>query len=199
MTISQATKFLEDAFQALNQQYFEGALPKAIITIQSSPTAYGHYTLYDAWHDKANSYREINIGAETLDRPIANTIATLVHEMVHMYCDIQGIQDTSRGHSYHNKRFRDEATKRDLDISYDKRIGWSITQPTKALRRFCNAQHWKNKLTIARCGEIGADKPPKRPSSTRKYICPVCGQSVRATKTVNIACVDCQEAMVVAV
>ena len=37
--------------------------------------------------------------------------------------------------------------------------------------------------------------PPPRPSSTRKYICPCCGNSVRATKTVNIACLDCDTQM----
>lgn len=35
-----------------------------------------------------------------------------------------------------------------------------------------------------------------RPSSTRKLICPCCGQSVRATKAVNILCGDCMVKMV---
>ena len=38
----------------------------------------------------------------------------------------------------------------------------------------------------------------KRPSSTRKYICPCCKNSVRATKAVNIICGDCMEKMEVA-
>jgi len=32
-----------------------------------------------------------------------------------------------------------------------------------------------------------------RKSSSRKYACPCCGMSVRATKVVNIACLDCDE------
>ena len=32
---------------------------------------------------------------------------------------------------------------------------------------------------------------PKKPSSTRKYFCPCCGNSVRATKVVRIGCLDC--------
>ncbi len=31
-------------------------------------------------------------------------------------------------------------------------------------------------------GTDGDESPKKRPSSTRKYLCPVCGNSVRATK-----------------
>ena len=39
---------------------------------------------------------------------------------------------------------------------------------------------------------------PPRTSSSRKYMCPCCGMSVRATKAVNIACMDCNEQMLLA-
>ena len=39
---------------------------------------------------------------------------------------------------------------------------------------------------------------PKKKSSTRKYVCPCCGMSVRATREVRIACMDCGEQMIVA-
>ncbi|MBU5458737.1 hypothetical protein [Oscillibacter sp. MSJ-31] len=35
----------------------------------------------------------------------------------------------------------------------------------------------------------------RRPSSTRKLICPCCGNSVRATKSVRIMCMDCMQQM----
>ena len=46
--------------------------------------------------------------------------------------------------------------------------------------------------------QAGASTLPgsKRPSSTRKLVCPQCGQSVRATKKVNILCGDCMMQMV---
>lgn len=34
-----------------------------------------------------------------------------------------------------------------------------------------------------------------KPSSTRKYACPICGMSVRATREVNIKCGDCNVQM----
>lgn len=199
MTISQAVKFLEDAFDALNKEYFENALTRPIITIQTSPKSYGHFTPAEVWKDgqRKKAFHEINISAEALDRPIANTIATLVHEMVHYYCHINGIQDTSRGNTYHNKRFKEEAEKRGLSIEYDKQIGWSLTQPAPALKTFCTAQHWRNKLTISRSGGMGGKEPkPKAPSSTRKYVCPCCGQSIRATKDVRLICADCSQVLV---
>lgn len=201
MTISQATKFLEDAFDVLNKEYFENALPKPIITIQSSPKMNGHFTTQEVWKDAQHkrSFYEINLSAERLNRPIANTIATLIHEMVHYYCQLNGIQDTSRGNTYHNKRFKEEAEKRGLLIDYDPKIGHSITQPAPALKSFCTAQRWRNKLTIARILDLPDDTPrQKKPSSTRKYVCPCCGQSVRATKEVRILCMECVQQMEVA-
>lgn len=195
MTVGSVTMFLESAFDTLNKTYFENALPKATITVQSSPKAYGHFTTWEAWQNNGKRSYEINLGAETLNRPVAATIGTLIHEMVHMYCKVNGIQDTSRGGSYHNKRFKEEAEKRGLVISYDKRIGWSITEPSKELKSFVAAQHWNGKIKMNRSYGFGEDGKgtTRKPSSTRKYICPCCGNSVRATKDVNILCYDCSD------
>lgn len=198
MTISQATAFLESAFSSLNKHYFENALSMPIITIQTSPKAYGHFTVNEVWFDRQRKVaaHEINISAEALNRPIANTIATLVHEMVHYYCHVNDIQDTSRGGTYHNKEFKEYAEKCGLIISYDAKIGWSITEPSAELKAFCTAQKWRNKLTICRTGDMGGAEPkPKKPSSTRKYCCPCCGNSVRATKEIRISCIECSQEM----
>ena len=50
--------------------------------------------------------KEINLGAESLKRSVPEIVATLLHEMVHYYCHVNGIQDTSN--TYHNKRFKEE-------------------------------------------------------------------------------------------
>lgn len=95
--IAQDNAMLEKAFDILNKVYFESALPKVMITIQSRPKAYGYITTQEVWKDEAASYYEINISAEHLDRPIENVLATLQHEMVHLYCMVNGISDTSKG------------------------------------------------------------------------------------------------------
>ena len=73
---------LEHAYGVLNEEYFDGVLPPVVITVQSSPKAYGHYTTWDAWRQDEKGYREINLGAENLSRAIELTISTLLHEMV---------------------------------------------------------------------------------------------------------------------
>lgn len=195
---SRTAGFLEKMFRVLNAEYFEGELEEPIITIQSTPKAYGHVTVGKAWNRADGEQRhELNIGAGTLDRPIEEVVATLMHEMVHIHNMQNGIKDTSRGYTYHNKHFRDAAEARDLKIYHDKRIGWSITEPTEALIEFIIAQGWEDIQMSRREGYkapgtgAGGGAAAPKPSSTRKLICPKCGQSVRATKAVNILCGDC--------
>lgn len=201
---------LETAFDVFNKVYFENSLPKAVITIQSSPKRFGYITVHKVWKDSEDGYHEINIGAEYIARPIENVLATLMHEMVHLYCLGNGIQDTSNGGRYHNKRFKAEAEKRDLKIEYAKYIGYSVTSPTD---RFVEVIKENGLCTeIDHCRTMGSVRLPpagggddgsisggslgKKRSSTRKYICQHCGISVRATKDVNIICGDCMDVMV---
>ena len=130
MQISEATAFLENAYVALNKKFFGGELPPVIITIQSSPRAYGHYTTWEnTWVGEGQGFHEINIGAETLDRDASEVLATLSHEMCHHYCAVNNIKDTSRGGTYHNKTFKEvaEGTGAIL-VDYDPRIGYSPTR-----------------------------------------------------------------------
>ena len=205
---SRASGYLEKIFRTLNAEYFDNELEEPIVTIQSTPKAYGHVTVAKAWH-KANGEQrhELNIGAGTLDRLIEDVVATVLHEMVHLYNLQNGIQDCSRGGTYHNKRFREAAEARDLHIEYDPRIGWSITSPTDALVEFILSQGWDD-IRMGRsdgytargtgAGVAGGITPPPapKPSSTRKLVCPACRQSVRATRHVNILCGDCLLPMV---
>ncbi len=213
--LSEHNKFLEQAYLILNNVYFDDSLPEAVITIQSSQRAYGHITVGKVWQDSWDSYHEINISAEYLNRPVENIIATLLHECSHLYAMENNIRDTSNNYRYHNKKFKEIAEKRDLKISYQDSIGWSVTEPTEKLIETIKKYNLDSQIEYVRKGAIdwtggdnGSDgdngngltgtkgKTPKKKSSTRKYICPKCGNSVRATKDVNIACLDCNEQMV---
>lgn len=78
---------------------------KGILTIQSSCGVYRHCTTQKVWASAKELYYELNLGAEYLDRPIENVLATLMHEMVHIYCMENKIKDTSNAGRYHNIRF----------------------------------------------------------------------------------------------
>ena len=68
--------YLNKIFDLLNREFFECALTRPTITIQSTPKAYGHFSLNkDTWISKLGGTHEINIGAGTLARPIEKTKA----------------------------------------------------------------------------------------------------------------------------
>ena len=201
--------YLNKIFDLLNAEYFENTLSRPTITIQSTPKAYGHFTLSgDTWVSKLGGTHEINIGAGTLARPIEYICATLLHEMIHYKNHEDGIQDTSRGGTYHNKRFKESAEACGLIVEHSEKYGWSHTSPADSLLDFV----LKNGLTdiLINRNELGGLRitgtgthsgtgiaGTAKPSSTRKYVCPCCGMSVRATRSVNIACMDCGEQMLV--
>ena len=124
MALSDIVKKLENLYDMLNGLYFENQLPKPIITVQSTPHAYGHCSIRKIWssgHEGEGDARyEINIGAEYLNRPSENTAATMLHEMVHLYCRENDIRETSQGVRYHNKFFKVEMEARDLEVGYDR-------------------------------------------------------------------------------
>lgn len=201
--------YLNKLFDLLNERFFENALSRPTITIQSTPRAYGHFSLRpDTWQSVTGSSHEINIGAGTLSRPIEEVAATLLHEMVHYWNYEKGVQDCSRGNTYHNKRFKAAAQTHGLHVEHDSLYGWTITRPNDELLDFIlendlgdilinrNEYHGIAVPGTGAHSNGGIAIPPPRKTSSRKYTCPHCGNSVRATKAVNIACLDCSVPMV---
>ena len=199
--------YLNKLFDLLNAYYFENTLARPTITIQSTPRVYGHFTpREDTWISVSGCSHEINLGAGTLARPIENICATLLHEMVHLYCYVHGIKDTSRGGTYHNKQFKQAAEEHGLIVEHHPKYGWTITSPSDDLLDFIlengltDILMTRNEFYGIPVSGTGTHSPgcedfqPKK-SSTRKYLCPCCGNSVRATKAVHIACLDCQREM----
>lgn len=210
--MSRLTNELEKAFNLLNADIFGGELPTPIITVIPTPRAYAHYVPFDIWETKDCKKREINIASGTLDRPLENILASLVHEMVHMYNDVVlNEADTSNKGVYHNKVFKREAESHWLIVSRSERYGYSHTEPSEKLLEWVLEHDELREIEMCRAnplapltgvgarigsfdGSITVGTALK--SHHRKYICPCCGNSVRATKAVNIMCMDCNEQMI---
>lgn len=200
---------LEKMFREIDRDSFGGILEVPIITIQSTPGAYGHVTVAKSWNRKHDWARELNISANWLTRPIEEVAATLIHEMVHIYNLQNGIQDCSRGGTYHNKKFKEEAEKHMLHVEKHDKYGWTITSPTDELLEYILDKGWPDMLSGMNplYGLGGASGKPEpgpdtatpdgqkepRKTSSRRYQCPGCKSIIRATKDVNVVCEDCNE------
>ena len=187
---SRTAGYLEKIFRSLNADSFNGELEEPVITIQDTPTAYGHVTVSKAWSVKDEHQRELNIAAGTLQRPIEEVAATMLHEMVHLYNLQHEIQDCSRGGTYHNKKFRDEAQKHMLTIEHHEKYGWTVTKPTEELIDYIINKGWEDimmnrasfpfSISGGRKGKsTGEDgtETTKPKSNSRKYVCPKCKRS----------------------
>lgn len=207
--MSRAVGQLEHMYNALNGDFWGGELPPVIVTVQSKPGTYGHSSRAKVWQRKEDQLFEINIAAEVLSCAIEETIDTLLHEMVHIYCRVHQIREVSNGTAYHNKKFREIAEAHGLTCIYTgNRYGWNTT-PGENLLEYAIEKGWseiqisRNTMQPIRIGAAGAGQPGaasmpgvKAPSSTRKIACPKCGQSVRATRKVNVLCGNCLLQMV---
>ena len=147
--MSRAVSQLEHIYNALNADFFAGEpLPVPIITVQSKPGTYGHCTTAKVWQRKDGGAYELNIAAEVLNYPIEETLDTMLHEMVHLYCREHNIKEVSRGGKYHNGRFKAEAERRGLTCIPCGQYGWNTT-PGDNLIEYALSKGW-NEIKIGR-------------------------------------------------
>lgn len=201
-----AVQYLQKIYNLINEEYFEGQLEEITLTIQESTRSYGHVSVSNTWFTTDNkAMKELNVSANYLTRDITEVVTTLIHECSHIYNMQNNIKDTSNSYIYHNKRFKKTAEELGkIKIDRHEKYGWTISSPTEETIDFCIRNGLEN-IMIGRQSEFsfggftggtsGNTTPPRttttKPSSTRKYICPCCGNSFRATKDINVICGDC--------
>ena len=216
ITIYTAIDELQRNFRKLNEIYFNNTLEKPVITIltDNKGGAYGWISVNKVWSSKDKKYyREINLCAEYLNRPAELVIATLLHEMCHLYNIQNNIQDCSRAGTYHNKFFKETAEKCGLLVERSDKYGYCITKPAAELTEYVKANTRSGCFKLERMktyrdgtpkvttgtGRDGKEKTVSRTKqSMRKYCCPVCGLIIRASKDITgkLMCVDCDEILV---
>ena len=205
---SRVACYLEKLYDKLNEYFYDGQLIRPVITIQSTPRAYRHYTLYDAWSVKGEGYREINMGAGTLDRPIEYTVATLLHEMAHqMGEEVERTQTCSRGGTYHNKEFKRIAEAHGLICTRTDKYGWSNTSTVlsdELLQWILDNNIQEIKITrndphgvrivggnSTASGGTGYISTATTRQHNFRYQCPCCSAIARSGKPIRLICGDC--------
>lgn len=191
----------EKAFTVCNEKFFEGLLSRPVITIAQGhkARAMGWVSIAQVWHELSGEARahELNISSEYLNRAFPDIVCTLMHEMVHLDNLRNGVQDVARGGSRHNKKFVECAENHGMtgykgnDFS---RVGFRVKMTDSTAGELLPVLDFlRDAVTIAR--DINPEKVKAKKSGVLKYVCPMCGASVRATKEINILCIDCDEPM----
>lgn len=208
-----AVQYLQKIYNLINEEYFNGELEEITLTVQESVRSYGHVSVSNTWFTTdGKGMKELNISANYLRRPIDEVVVTMIHEASHIYNMMHDIKDTSNGYVYHNKNFKKTAEELGhLRIERHEKYGWTVSFATEETLDFC-IRNGLEDIQIGRqdsfsfggfTGGTSGNPTPTRPttrkpSSTRKYICPCCGTSFRATKDIRVMCMDCNEQFVVA-
>lgn len=202
--------YLVKIFKYANEEFFDNQLDVPTITLMSVRTAYAHVSVSKIWKtEDGKATRELNISVDYLNRPIEDIVASLMHEMVHIYCMDNGIRDTSNNGVYHNKRFKTIAESKGLIISRHEKYGWTITEASETILDFI-LKYGLEDIELVRqtsfsfggvtgTGNRGTAtpiQPPKKKGNSRKWVCPKCGCIIRSTRTVNVICGDCNETFV---
>ena len=190
--------YISAMYDFFNEKLFNGELIKPVLTINPDEKnkAYGWITRDKLWKKDKNDegMYEINLSAQFLNRPISEIASTLIHEMCHQWARVNNFQDTARSGSFHNKLFREIAEDHGLNAEYVHGRGWTATSLNERAAKLLNNFVEKHPQTL-----IYREMPIKvkrvRDVSIRKYVCPDCEVSVRATKAVNVVCGDCNKQM----
>lgn len=212
MSVQQSTMKMLTAVNAVvdkARKRHEG-IPETVVVLGASGVTrtgqkHGHYAP-SSWGTRTDSdageagvvddavrerdlYGEIFLAGESLSRGAVATVGTILHELVHAYCNANDIQDTSNGHRYHNAKFRDKAEEFGLSIEKADTIGWSVTTVPEGTQQAYAAEiaALEEAITVSRLGyldlaALGLKDPDKEQPLKRKMQCPLCEEPLLVTK-----------------
>jgi hypothetical protein len=185
---------LTKIFTAMNNKFFKGELPDTTLLILPAGRRqiYGYCTSAPVWGDReaASSMYEIALAAEHLDRGLEAICGTLLHEMVHLYCGINGIEDCKN--QRHNKLFKREGESHGLHVykSSSPRLGFGQTELTNDSKAWIASLDLEDSVfTMKRTARKSVYRPAKKKI---KYACPMCGCKIESSEEgLSVICHSC--------
>jgi hypothetical protein len=175
---------LEHTWQTIQQRHPD--VPEAVVVVASGSAgkrlALGHFAPH-RWQVNGTDRHEVLVGGEGLQRGALDVLGTLLHEAAHGLAQARGIQDTSRGGRYHNRRYATLARELGLDVATVKPIGWSATTVPRQTAAGYGGQleELRAALVLWRRQELHA-AGGSRSRNLLAAACP-CGRKLRAART----------------
>ena len=193
-SLTHTIKSLDKIFDSVNIKYYNNRLEKPILSVSVSKrrTSLGWCSANKIWRGERD-YFEINISPNCLSKGAKEVFQIMMHECVHLHCVQNNIKDTSRAGAYHNAMFKKQAESRGLEC--DKTAnGWSETVLSPESENWAIGEIKKLELHL-----LYRQTPAGRKNASHsiKYICPSCNCIIRATKTINAICADCDDCFII--
>jgi hypothetical protein len=196
-TITTTTRAIEKAYDLLNDDIYQGALPRPVIVVKGNAArcdARRQVSIVPVWHDTENAHHEMCIFGEFLNSPANTVAATIAAAMVEYGLILAGTPGTSRNGHYYNARFRRGAEAAGFSFpekpagngwdnwSIGKDLALSIEKAAKAL------------VEIDLYREFD-ELPTKKTRRAYRHECPVCGLKATTGKPATLICGGCNVAM----
>lgn len=167
------------------------------LTVQSKGkrNCFAWCTLKDVWQGSDSSAWEINFSAEDIGRDPSETFITMIHEMCHLMNIQEGTKDCSKS-GRHNANFKAMCDRYHIICEPTEKIGYYTHFPMEKQDKLIQSL-WAKYLEIANLkafDKARESNPKVRTTKTvkmLKYVCPICGTIIRASKEVHVTCTDC--------
>lgn len=111
---------MNQLYDQLNNDFFMGKLPKALISI--GPDLIMRYGYYHVGRDGIGAKHRIHLNSRHFGRTESDVGVTLLHEMIHVYQHLFG--HVGHRHRYHNREFADIAAA----VGFEAEVGSGITK-----------------------------------------------------------------------
>lgn len=195
---------LDDAFDHLNAELFDGQLPMVIITLQRKANTKGYYR-HDGFASRGEDGSKVSeialnpsVFSERTDEEI---LSTLAHEMCHLWQFKFGDPGSGR---YHNTEWACKMKEIGLQpvAANGKETGQKVTHEiveggafNTSISTFLEGRSllWQATDGDGSDGKTKSGEPKKK--SKVKYTCPDCQQNAWAKPESNLMCGDCVQVM----
>ena len=181
---------LERWYDELNRFLFDSKLPTAIFCFLSS-------TLKKELILGENNVK-IFVTEDLLHEDIKQIILFIIHQQVHIYCNLNDIKDCSRNRRYHNLNFKEAAEKHGLVMGVNPKDGSYVIDAKPYVwdnvEDIVAGSRWQELLAVHDDFEDYWKKQYKK-SNKGLYECPECGRNAVGERYVKIICGYCRRKM----
>ncbi|WP_230844308.1 SprT-like domain-containing protein [Gloeobacter morelensis] len=197
------------AFNYFNKELFGNGLPHCILNFSRHNRSFGFFAP-ERWEKRTDRVHEISLNPDTLDRPLADVMATLCHEMCHLWRHLEG-KPPSCG--YHDKRWASKMVQIGLLPTSTGEPGGKQTGKKvhhlvqengpfeRAFRKMPDGHllPWRGgqfPATGVEEGGEGGETAQKQRRDKLKFTCPNCAANCWGKESLKVRCGVCNEQFV---